>query len=650
MKLLFLMVIIIAATNAYGQSWLLAGNSTSGGDFLGTTNRQALLIKVNNTQSGLIDYDGTMANTMLGYLTFSLNNGAYNTAVGYEALNLINGATSNDAFGYRSLAKVSTGNANSGYGTYSLYNNTTGFNNVALGGYGLAGNTTGSRNTAGGYFSLYNNTTGSNNTAYGLNALYSNTTVDNLCAFGNYALFSNTTGIANVATGYKALYSNTSGYGNTATGYEAHYSNTTGFGNTANGDSALRANTTGYYNIAVGSQALISNTTGYYNSTTGAGSMYFNTTGYYNSAFGGGVLGSNSTGYENSAAGFSAMGANTTGYYNSAFGTVALNLNTTGYGNSAFGYAALTGNSTGTFNTGLGFGADMTFGNVFSNATAVGALAIVNASNKVRIGDVNVTVIEGQPASYTSSSDGRFKTHINEEDIKGLEFIKLLRPVAYNFDTKKFEEFLTRNMADSIRNKYLNRDFTASTNIRHSGFIAQEVEKVAKEVGYDFDAIHKPESENDNYSLAYSQFVVPLVKAVQELSKDNDKLNEEKDQLRAQLNELSKRMAAIELSQQQGAKASSQSVEINDVASLEQNAPNPFNNNTIIRYNVPLNTKNAQIVVTDMNGVTVKNISLSNKGFGNVVITARTLMSGNYIYALIIDGKKIDSKQMILTK
>src|SRR5262249_59060981 len=37
-----------------------------------------------------------------------------------------------------------------------------------------------------------------------------------------------------------------------------------------------------------------------------------------------------------------------------------------------------------------------------SNATAIGAGAIVNASNKVRIGDANVTVIEGEGDFHAS--------------------------------------------------------------------------------------------------------------------------------------------------------------------------------------------------------------------------------------------------------
>ena len=46
-----------------------------------------------------------------------------------------------------------------------------------------------------------------------------------------------------------------------------------------------------------------------------------------------------------------------------------------------------------------------------------------------------------------------------------------------------------------------------------SGFVAQEVEKAAKEVNYDFSGVDKPGRENGLYGLSYAEFVVPLVKA-----------------------------------------------------------------------------------------------------------------------------------------
>ena len=57
--------------------------------------------------------------------------------------------------------------------------------------------------------------------------------------------------------------------------------------------------------------------------------------------------------------------------------------------------------------------------------------------------------------------------------------------------------------------------------IRMTGFIAQDVEKATKETSYDFSGLIKPRNEKDLYSLRYSDFVVPLVKASQELSQQN---------------------------------------------------------------------------------------------------------------------------------
>ena len=60
-------------------------------------------------------------------------------------------------------------------------------------------------------------------------------------------------------------------------------------------------------------------------------------------------------------------------------------------------------NTTGNFNTAIGNGANVSDGNL-TNATAIGNGATVNASNKIRLGDAAVNVIEGQVA-FTASSD-----------------------------------------------------------------------------------------------------------------------------------------------------------------------------------------------------------------------------------------------------
>ena len=59
-----------------------------------------------------------------------------------------------------------------------------------------------------------------------------------------------------------------------------------------------------------------------------------------------------------------------------------------------------------------------------TNATAIGANAVVNASNKVRIGNSSVTVIEGQVA-YTFSSDRNKKESFQPVD--GEEVLRKIR-------------------------------------------------------------------------------------------------------------------------------------------------------------------------------------------------------------------------------
>ncbi len=44
----------------------------------------------------------------------------------------------------------------------------------------------------------------------------------------------------------------------------------------------------------------------------------------------------------------------------------------------------------------------------------------------------------------------------------------------------------------------------------------------AKNIGFNFSGVDAPKNENDLYGLRYAEFVVPLVKAVQELSHQNE--------------------------------------------------------------------------------------------------------------------------------
>ena len=74
---------------------------------------------------------------------------------------------------------------------------------------------------------------------------------------------------------------------------------------------------------------------------------------------------------------------------------------------------------------------------------------------------------------------------------------------------------------------------------RYTGFIAQEVERAANEVGFDFSGVDKPQNDKDYYGLRYAEFVVPIVKAIQEQQSEIEILKEQIELLKAS-NELLK--------------------------------------------------------------------------------------------------------------
>ena len=73
---------------------------------------------------------------------------------------------------------------------------------------------------------------------------------------------------------------------------------------------------------------------------------------------------------------------------------------------------------------------------------------------------------------------------------------------------------------------------TAKASQRKTGFVAQEVEALAKKLGYEFSGVDAPQNEQSMYGLRYAEFVVPLVKAVQEQQELIKELRKEIDELK----------------------------------------------------------------------------------------------------------------------
>ena len=211
-----------------------------------------------------------------------------------------------------------------------------------------------------------------------------------------------------------------------------------------------------------------------------------------------------------------------------------------------------------------------------TNSTAIGNTANVTADNQVRIGNTLVTSIGGQ-VNFTTFPDKRYKKNVTE-DVPGLMFIEKLRPITYTLDVDGLDETLkgmkpkrpasapqsagpgsTRNLHGEVRAGGLDsillpvedlgeREATheerrakeEKARIVYTGFAAQEVEQAANDLKYEFSGVDAPKNERDFYGLRYAEFVVPLVKAVQELHAENTRIKSDLRELRELVDRLMK--------------------------------------------------------------------------------------------------------------
>jgi trimeric autotransporter adhesin len=361
-------------------------------------------------------------------------------------------------------------------------NTSTVFGNSALG-----SNFGGISNTAIGYRALKTNTVGSYNTAVGLNAMNDNTTGDTNAAFGGWALGSNTTGIQNVAVGYGALVQNTTGSNNVSVGHGAAWSG--GSANVAIGTYSLYGNSGGGGNVSIGYESLY---------TIGSSSSY------------------------NTAVGFHAGYGLTTGERNTMIGanmyisdpTVSNNIMLA----DGSGNVRIQVNSNG--NVGIGVSSATSKLQVNGKITPA-----VDAVYDLGDSSLRFNAVYAQNGTI-QTSDINEKKNIQDSDL-GLSFIKMLRPVSYQWKRG------------------------TDTGL-HYGLIAQEtknaikaVKKVDKEEGLE-EIIVAYDKKSGRYGLRYTELIGPMIKSIQQLSEEIKSSQKEIQQLKLRNYELEEKLAAKE--------------------------------------------------------------------------------------------------------
>jgi len=437
--------------------------------------------------------------------------GTNNVVIGKNAGTAITTADHNTAVGHQAGEDLTTGSRNTLMGYASGSNLIDPDRNVAYGYGALQSDTKGTKSTAIGYSALntqnQTSSTDTHNTAVGYTAGESITTATLNTLVGSLSGDAITTGNSNTAVGYLSASSTIDGTSNVAIGRESLEANTSGSDNVAVGRQALEASTTGDKNIAVGNLALLSETAGNNNvaigyqalknqNNTGGGNKYNNVLGY------------------------NAGLAITTGAYNTLMGGFAGDVLQTGGSNICLGYGADTGSSSS------------------NNAITIG-VNITSSSNDFSFGKASNVVKNDfdTDANWSRSSDQRLKKNITDQKL-GLDFINDLRTVKYNWkasgELDASDDQLAHLRREDDDGNIIN---DMNTDATMHNFIAQEVKAALDTAGVsDFGGW----SEDDHgvQQVSREMFVIPLVKAVQELSTKVDALETENTAIKARLDAL----------------------------------------------------------------------------------------------------------------
>lgn len=382
--------------------------------------------------------------------------------------------------------------ANTGGGQSNILGNNTAIGIDALS--NLTTTTSATNNTAIGYNAM-KLTTGDYNVGVGASVMFTGTNNNNNTAMGYRAMNSLASGNDNVAIGYEAAFYQGLMHGNVAIGYQANKNTEPGLG-FVGGSGGYRGNT------AVGYQTMLGQPVNTFN------------LGAFNTAVGNKALYNYQYASNNVAIGNNALFRTLDDDRNTAVGDFAM-ADLLGNDNTALGKDAGKGaaGSTYSFNQCNFIGANTNLSQTRTNVTLLGygiANAQCTGDNQIILGNTAITQIRANVGSITTFSDARLKTNINE-NVKGLAFITKLRPVTYQLNPEKLHQIW--GTPDSTLSQM---DFTKVKERKQIGFLAQEVEQAAQAAGFDFPGLETPKTDKDVYSLRYADFIIPLVKAVQE--------------------------------------------------------------------------------------------------------------------------------------
>lgn len=232
-------------------------------------------------------------------------------------------------------------------------------------------------------------------------------------------------------------------------------------------------------------------------------------------------------------------------------------------------------------------------------------------------------------------TDNRLSENVVSLDERGGETSTLdnllgMNVIQYNMKSRISDKVPTDVENDStgkVREAYeqLKNEEMKMSARRHFGIDAEKLKEVYPDLVL--------EGQDGYLAVNYVELVPVLVKAIQELKQQVDEL---------QGTEVAK-----------GASAKSSTTDVRNTTAkkniLYQNTPNPAKEQTIIRYQLADNAKDAAICIFDMQGKLVKKLPVSSVN-DSVTINGYELGQGMFLYSLVVNNQEVDTKKMIITK
>lgn len=235
---------------------------------------------------------------------------------------------------------------------------------------------------------------------------------------------------------------------------------------------------------------------------------------------------------------------------------------------------------------------------------------------------------------WATASDARLKTNVHPYT-DGLEQVMKIKPVFFQYKPE------TGYTSDK----------------EYVGIIAQEMQKIAPytveektvHIEQDDKTTKLPEKILTYDGSAVTYMLINAIQEQQSMIQDRDARIEE---LEARLDRIERILTSSDVTvTNNGTAITNVTLEATDAATLKQNAPNPFSQNTAIEYTLPKTSFNkAFLQISNLQGAVLRKVDLPNQaGYGKVNIHAKEFPAGEYVYSLIIDGKVIDTKKMVLS-